>query len=336
MFSACVQAHGTLAWSIPVTGPSEHVLLPVPDSARSIAVTFQVSDEDQKVGAVHVVDPNGVVVVDSPMTYYTAPVRHRAELGESVLVMPSSPDAPLVPGAYQLDVSSLKPLANGLDEPGTATPTMTAVIKLDTSVVLDLHFYFLNAADHPCAAQFGGGALDAALASSASFFQDDFIGSLRTLFAHGGVTIGDVTYQDLPDHPDLDELDTARADALLQLGDRQVGINVFFVRMLAPVGLQAFGPNPGPAGLASTRKSGIAVGLDTLCYRSWSALARLTAHEMARYMGLYDNVEIDATHTDPIADSDVSAQNLMFYSELGGIDLSAGQRDILERSAVLR
>jgi hypothetical protein len=111
---------------------------------------------------------------------------------------------------------------------------------------------------------------------------------------------------------------------------------VFFVRTLSPVGLQAISPNPGPAGLANTRQSGVVIGLDTLCYRSWPQLARLTAHELARYMGLYNNIELDPAHVDPIADSDMSISNLMFYSELGGVFLSDGQREILSRSPVLR
>ena len=78
------------------------------------------------------------------------------------------------------------------------------------------------------------------------------------------------------------------------------------------------------------------VSLDTLCYRSWGEVARLTSHELARYMGLYDNIEIDPSRTDPIQDSDYASTNLMFYSELGGTDLSPGQRDILKRSGVLR
>jgi hypothetical protein len=119
---------------------------------------------------------------------------------------------------------------------------------------------------------------------------------------------------------------------------------VFFVRTLSPVGLQAIGPAPGPAGLAGTRGSGVVIGVDTLCYRDWQHLARLSAHELARYMGLYDNVEIDdmpattppVLHRDPISDTDTSTDNLMFYSELGGSSLTAGQRDILTRSPVLR
>ena len=209
----------------------------------------------------------------------------------------------------------------------------------DESVLLDLHFYFLDLDDHPCSAAFGD-SLTAATAQTAPFFQNDFLGMLRQVFAHGGVTLGAMTYEDLRDHPDLDGLDVNDAPSLLALGAHDGGINVFFVRTLSPVGLQALGPSPGPAGLAGTPGSGIVMGADTLCYRTWPQVARLTAHELARYMGLYDNVEIDDSDAtprrDPILDSDTSDANLMYFSELGGTDLSPGQRDILSRSPVLR
>jgi hypothetical protein len=221
---------------------------------------------------------------------------------------------------------------------------MTAVINVGTSKTLDLHFYFLNLDDHPCAANLGG-MLDAASAQQSSIFKEQFVDTLATIFAPA-VSIADasVTYEDLRDHPDLDGLDAENAAALLQLGTHSTGINVFFVRTLSPVGLQAIGPNPGPAGLAGTQQSGVIIGLDTLCYRTWPQLARLTAHEIARYMGLYRNVEWDPItaqmHIDQIGDSDsdpvTGKSNLMFYSELGGTELSLGQADILGRSPVLR
>ena len=196
--------------------------------------------------------------------------------------------------------------------------------------------------EHPCASAFGDTRLDAAHAQAATFFQADFLDDLRTIFAGGGIALGSTTYEDVTSHPDLDGLDVGDAGALLALGTHASGINVFFVRTLSPVGLQAFGPNPGPAGLARTRQSGIVIGIDTLCYRSWSQLARLTAHELARYMGLYHNVELEVgqhpTWRDPIADSDDSSSNLMFFSELGGTVLSPGQREILdqERGAAMK
>jgi len=206
-------------------------------------------------------------------------------------------------------------------------------------VLLDLHFYFLDLTDHPCAAAFGG-ALDATSAAVASTFQNDYLGQLRLVLARAGLGIGTITFEDLDNHPESDALDASATAALFALGAHSGGVNVFFVREISPAGLQALGPSPGPAGLAGSRESGIAIGIDTLCYRTWDQLARLTAHELARYMGLYDNVEPDAmmfpTHVDPIADSDTSAANLMFFSELGGEDLSVGQRDVLTRSPVLR
>ena len=164
-----------------------------------------------------------------------------------------------------------------------------------------------------------------------SVLPDDYLGELRQVFSRGGVALGAITYEDLTGHPDLDGLDVSDTPSLLQLGAHAGGINVFFVRSLSPVGLQTFGPSPGPAGLAATPQSGIVIGIDTLCYRTWSDVARITAHEIARYMGLYHNVELDGIGHDPIrcrrCQADPST-NLMFYSELGGTALSTATASI--------
>lgn len=349
LFNGCLQDNGALTWSIPISGPSTDVVLPIPQGARSVSVLFSVEDQNQKVGATEIIAPGGIELLGSALSsdYYTNPyVRHRPDFGQSVLTMPSTPAHDLQPGLYRVSVRSLRPRVDPqdptktIDALGTATPSMTAVLKLGSSRTLDLHFYFLNLDDHPCSAAFGG-KLDAATAAEAPFFKEQFLAALSTIFAPA-VSIGsNVTYEDLRDHPDLDGLEIEQAPSLFALGKHSTGLNVFFVRTLSPVGLQAIGPNPGPAGLGGTRMSGIVIGLDTLCYRSWTQLARLTAHEIARYMGLYRNIEQDPLqpsemHSDPIGDSDTSSTNLMFPSELGGIDLSSGQADILGRSAVLR
>ena len=343
MFNGCLQSAGSLAWNIPMHGPSQTLRLPVPALAQSIAVTMHVDDANQMVGVTHLTAPDGTKLLDSADGFFNDPVRHQPAHVQSVLALPSSPDTLLVqntntlmPGAYTMTVRSLKPPFDA-SSIGTATPTVTAVVKLDASVILDLHFYFLNFEDHPCAAKFGTtGTLTAAAAQNQAFFQSDFLSAMRTIFSSGGVALGTLTYEDLLDSPDLDGLDISNAGELQKLGTHPVGVNVFFVRSISPGGLQAYGPNPGPAGLGRTSQSGVIVALDSLCYRAWSDVARVTAHEVARYMGLYDNVEIDPAQTDPIGDSDTSSSNLMFYSELGGISLSSGQREILTRSPVLR
>src|SRR5205807_4244307 len=121
----------------PVAAPSQTVFLPSPDSARELAVMLAVDDLDQKVSVTKLVSPSGVIEIDphQPDPYANL-VRHVPELGQSELVVASSPSAVLEPGAYEMTVSSLTP-QNGT---GTATPRVTVVAKLDQSVLLDLHF----------------------------------------------------------------------------------------------------------------------------------------------------------------------------------------------------
>lgn len=347
-FVGCLPAHGNVTWTIPVQSPSEEVLLPVPSNAQSALLVMEVDDLAQKVGAARVHDVDGAQLytrpceppgtVDAPCSvgqatyeYYANPLRHLPEHGQSVVALPASP-MQLASGAYRVQVSSFRP--NG--STGSAIPNVTAVVRIDNAVILDLHLHFLDLEDHPCEEQIGAPRLDAGVASAQQAFQAEFMAAMRSIFARGGIALGNVTYDDIPNHPDLDGLDVGDVGSLFSLGTYATGVNVFFVRSLSPVGLQAFGPAPGPAGLGGTRQSGIVVGIDTLCYRSWAELARLTAHEIARYMGLSHNVELDPRYRDAIPDSDDSPDNLMFFSELGGTELSPGQRDILTRSPALR
>ena len=341
-FGGCLPSSGNIAWTIPVVAPTPAFLLPVPSEASYASVVFEVDDEQQLVGATRVIAPSGDLLYSEcegcsadvqEAHHYANPVRHSPEAALSVLAMPSNPAIDLETGVYYVQASSFRP--NG--SPGTAIPKITALVRIGSGGSLDLHLHFLDLSDHPCQEAFNNAPLNAQSAANEAFFKDDFLARLRGIFTRGGISFGSITYEDITDYPELDGLDVANASKLLELGKHAKGINVFFVRTLSPVGLQAFGPSPGPAGLADTAKSGIVIGVDTLCYRSWSELARLTAHEIARYMGLHRNVEVDARYRDPIADSDDSTENLMFFSELStGEDLSTGQLDILTRSPVLR
>jgi hypothetical protein len=359
LFSGCLPALGFLTWPLPLDGPTPQVLLPVPTSGRSLELVMSVDDDTQKVGATKVISPSGTRLYSLPcspldptcdptgandMYFATNQIRHLPGFGQSVLAIPSGSAPTLSPGVYQIDVASFR----SDDSPGSAIPHMNAVVQLNIGLILDLHFFFLDLSDHPCAAQTNGATLDAAAAQTSTFFLHDYRDALRSIFVRAALAIGDVTFEDIKDHPELDGLDVADAGSLFKLGKYSTGINVFFVRSLSPIGLQAFGPNPGPAGLAGTRQSGIVIGLDTLCYRSWAELARLTAHELARYMGLYHNVELETPQhgqwRDQVDDNDDAdpSTNLMFFSESAspgvsaGSALSADQRELLTRSAVLR
>jgi hypothetical protein len=366
-YGGCLPSKGNVVWSIPAVSPLVEVLFPVPDIARSVELVMSVDDPNEKVGAVKVLSPEGrriyllpcssLLPSDTPCEdFYNNSVRHRPGFGQSVLAIPSGVPstssqvsaAALTRGIYRIDVSSFR----SNDTPGFAVPTVTAVVQIDSGRILDLHFFFLDLADHPCAARTNNAPLNAMVAQGAPYFQDDYLGGLEDLVTRAGLSLDHdkMTYENITNHPELDGLDVASAGSLLALGRYPTGINIFFVRSLSPIGLQAFGPNPGPAGLGRTSQSGIIIGLDTLCYRDWKAVARLTAHEIARYMGLYHNVELETDQhpywRDLIDDSDDSTNNLMFFSEHAdpsaggalriGDELSTGQRTILRHSAVLR
>ena len=53
-------------------------------------------------------------------------------------------------------------------------------------------------------------------------------------------------------------------------------------------------------------------------------------------MGLFRNVEPDSSVQDPIPDSSTGNENLMFYSEFGGTELSNGQAEMLRLYPGLR
>jgi hypothetical protein len=342
-FRGCLPDHGTISWSLNVPAPIADVWLPVPGQARSVSIVMTVSDATQRVGATTVRDPSGTIIHNplSPtepqhtIDYYANPLRHDLAPGISVIQLPqstSSKGAPLVAGAYHMTIGAFR--ANG--QASSVTPNATVVAKLDGGTTLDVHFYFLDLDGHPCAGSLDGGELDATSAQSSPLFQQTYIASLRSIFGRAGIALGNFTYDDLTTHPDLDGLDASDLGALLSLSTHAGGVNVFFVRTLSPAGMLALvGSTPGAPGIPGTPASGIAVSLDALCYEDWSTFARTTAHALARHMGLYRNVEPDG-HGDPIDDSDTAQSNLMFYSEYGGTDLSAGQQAVLRVNPVLR
>jgi hypothetical protein len=339
-FYGCLPDHGTIAWSLNVGAPVQDVWLPVPGRAHAVSVVMQVTDQTQRVGATRVWDPTGTSIYTLPaltepqhtIDYYANPLRHDLAPGLSVIEMPSSPSLPLLPGAYRMTIGSFRP--NG--QPASETPRATVYAKLDTGTILDLHFYFLALDGHPCAAALDGGTLDAASAQSSAHFQKDYLGALRGIFGRAGIALGDITYEDLTSHHDLDGLDASSLGTLLSLSTHKGGVNIFVVRTLSPAGMLALvGSTPGAPGTPGTSASGIAVSLDALCYQDWPTFARTTAHALARHMGLYRNVEPDG-HLDPIPDSDQASTNLLYFSELGGTDLSDGQAAVLRVNPVLR
>ncbi len=330
LFAGCLQASGTLRLDFPVASPHSQLRVPVPSNALSFALVAQIDNDAQLVGASRVTSPSGLLLYATPFSqeeYYANPLRHQPEPEIATLVVPNTPAIGIETGAYDIEVGSFFE-AGGQ---GTAIPSVSVFYKLSPATTLDLHLHFADLSDHPCP---GVSGLSAASAPGSTDVRG-YLDQLESILGAAAIKLGNVTYDDIQ-RADLDGLRAQDLPRLLKLADDPSGIHIFFTRSISPVGVQALaGGNPGPPALPATRASGIAVSMDTLCYRSWTDMARITAHELARYMGLFRNREPDG-FLDPIPDSDDSSTNLMFYTDLGGTKLSPGQAAVLQLYPGLR
>ena len=328
-FSTCLPSRGVVVDDIPVATSAATLRIPVPSSARSFTIVAQVEDESQLVGVTRLDAPDGRILFTLPETleeFYGNPIRYQLSFGISTMMVPNTPDIELEVGVYDAEVGSVLELGGR----GTSLPDVAVQYKLDNGASLDLHFHFLDLADHPCAGFFEHGALDASAASSSAQFQS-YLGEIDGILAPAGIRLGEVSYDDVSGRGDLDSIARDRLGDLLALSTADSGIDVYLVRSMEPVGLEAMvGGQPGPPRTPGTRASGIAISMDTLCYRDWHTLARITAHALGRQMGLYHNRAPDGAD-DTISDSNDSNENLMFFGDFGGTQLSEGQRDVLRR-----
>ncbi len=331
-FFGCLINQGSLSFALNAEGTVQKTLLAVPGNARSVSLLMTIDDQNQQVGLTKLASPKGRQLYTLPLQladYYSNLVRHIPERGQSVALIPSSLDHEFEHGPYAVELQSFR-----LGPPGSATPHTTVVMKVGDGALLDLHLKFADLSSHACGAQLAG-VVDADSAQRNEAFQQNFIATLRTLLGRGSVTVGTITFEDVVGHPELDSITQETASALFAKTTATDGVTMYFVRSISPAGLAAIGAAPGPVGLPGTLRSGIALTMEAMCYRSWQQLARTAAREIAGYLGLFPNRDIEAG-LDPIQDSDESSDNLMFYSELGGTRLSQGQGEIMRRSPALR
>lgn len=145
----------------------------------------------------------------------------------------------------------------------------------------------------------------------------------------------------------------------LSAGARDPALNLFFVADIAGMEdgeVQALaGGTPGPPGMHGTGASGIAIATDMLLPRP-AQLGRTLAHEIGHYLGLLHTTEADGAEADALGDTprcpttadrdldnqlngsecaDYDAENLMFWAQGSGTDLTATQRVILRRAPLL-
>ncbi|MBK9035161.1 MAG: hypothetical protein IPL61_28505 [Myxococcales bacterium] len=335
-YLGCLPSGATLTFDVPLKPlATQSIVIPIVRTATSMVVVAEAALPTDRIGVTKVIDPDNALVFTSPTTeeqYFAAALRHKPLPGVAVLQIPSTTAVPLQAGVYTIDVTSSADVG-----PVSLDGRRVRIVeKLGRGATLDLHFHFADLTDHPCLS--AEQVLDADHAPTDPDFQNVYLAQLREIFAPANITIGAITYEPTNAPIELAGLVERRAGELFATSSYPTGVSVFFVRTLSPAGLEAtVGGTPG-APLPATRASGIAVAATALCNNpDWEHLARITAHALARHMGLYRNREPEPEGAvDPLVDSPTSDENLMYWGEDGGTVLSLEQREILRRSPVLR
>lgn len=317
-FHGCLPQTGTLSYEIAST--TNHAVLAVAVPARARGIVATVLASESRVGFSELLAPDGAVLFSSSVPAAQNLVRHTARESAASLMLPSSPDTALQSGVYLLGVTA--------SEPGSR-PRTRIEMKLGDEQGLAVRIYMLNLAEHDCAKATSAAALLAEPAFA------DFGTALRAHLSTLGITLATLQVFDLNNRPDLDALEAASAPELFAQGATTYGVNMFFVRHINPGGRTLLlGGTPGDP-MSKSGQSGIVLGMDALCYQSWAQLARTAGYGIARQLGLSPTIDLGGT-LDPIADSGGDETNLLYGSELGGNDITPGQRFVVQRNPALQ
>ena len=329
----CLPAQGITVYdfaSRPVTDPA---VIPVPENAVSSTVVMQGGDTLYPIVS-SLVAPDSTQLISNGGDPLAQPERYYPETQIGTMFLPNTPTWPLQVGPYKYKALLCDDTMTNCDNPPSPTHIyykLAPGAKQDTGT-LTVNFIFNGLAGHAC------GSLTAATAPSSSAMKK-VLANFSMIYAKAGITIGTVNYYDLSrsDLYDINGNDEATLNKLFEtssfLSNRAV--NVFLVRSMSPMGLLGVaGGIPGPP-IHGTAHSGIVANWDGQCY---GVMGNVVPHEVGHYLGLFHNIEADAkgnddpTHQDAIDDTNTSHNNLMYWNEEGGDEVSAGQGWVMRGS----
>lgn len=307
--------------------------LPVPQNAASFSIVMQSSRPEYFTGVVLLDAPDGKRLYTTPQTtdaFYQQPVRYYPDFAISTMQVPNTPDVPLQrSGSYGFAAVEQSDQTNYVGLPRVKLFHKLAPGGEVTSGTLHLNFHLASSQGHPCTPT-------PVNAANAATTLKPVLDDIRRIFGRANITIGQVTYRDLTD-AGLQNIDSRNESQMGSLFSKSAGtvgrsVNVFLVRSLAPEGvLGVAGGVPGPP-VHGTANSGVVATWAANCH---SSLGNVLAHEIGHYLGLFHNLEEDRIHEDPISDTDRSRQNLMYWRDHGGEELSPGQRFVILRNPLV-
>jgi hypothetical protein len=279
-------------------GPQEAeyatVSVQVTPQALSFSIIADSVDPRAKLVLMKMTAPNGQTVFDAanPLASGFKSVGGLVR-GGGALLFPNAPRVTLVPGRYQMSWGSTL----GTDVRfGVLQKNQTGVIQ---SATLPVVFWFTRN-------QF----LNAQSARTNPAFQRALAG-LASIYAGVGITVGPVTYLDIPgsraaDFAVIDDDD--ELDALFEVANdsNERAIHFFMSEQILPgeggTILGASGGIPGPAAQPGFLHGGVAVALAFLD-ANVDIFAETMAHEAGHFLGLFHLSERSGRSHDPLLDT---------------------------------
>jgi hypothetical protein len=320
---------------IEIDNPKGNVPLPSTGQTFSIYTFVDPFDFDLAVGVTMLTDPAGAMIYTQPASdteFYALPVRYLPTEASSTMLVPNSPRVTLMAGLYKFTFASS----------ASAVPTSRVYMKLGDgppstgSAPLNLYYTDLTGA---CQAMTFTQLKNGAISST--------INRLQTIFQQAGITVSKTNFIDVSASVS-NSLRVATANGTAMLPDLDMllqnatagpgltaGLDVVLVRTITdPMGNQS-----GVLGIAGgipsnpvlgTAHSGVAVSVETLCFGGSPVFASTIAHEVSHSLGLFHNIEQDASVHDPLTDTLTDGKNnLMYWLEDSGEHLSAQQGQVI-------
>lgn len=344
-----------------VSGTSEPLEVDVPEGVYSLAVSITEGNGTNIYSVTDWTAPDGFEIVpegweqdDGEICYPSCSNRVYASAGAAGALAPNNPDPvdAMQPGNHEFTVFSASMLGGGMfldDSINHQSSMETVQVTVHAKIaeehapehgVLDLNLFFT-----------GAEGWDAESAPDDPEVQN-VIAEIDELYDQVNIDIGEVAYHDvnasfqiiedmITGTGDLSEMFTESSRGELD------GPSVFFVRDLqSPMGgggrggvLGISGGIPGPMLVDGSARSGVAIATES-SQGGFGApgIAKVTAHELGHYLGLFHTSEQMAgfggstpSH-DPLPDTDRNDESYLMHATGGGSEISDWQGRVMRKN----